>query len=114
MSWGQLSCVSTNNRGTPALHPNPLDAFALRNCAVYVIPTLHSSWEESYPAPPIRIIVQKEGLMRPLPPDETEFSILWKWYVRYALINLIIWLLIIGLLLLFAFFTQEVTPLAEQ
>ena len=52
--------------------------------------------------------------MRPLPPDETEFSILWKRYIRYALINLMIWLLIIGLLLLFAFFTQEVTPLAEQ
>jgi hypothetical protein len=52
--------------------------------------------------------------MRPLPPDETEFSILLKWYVRYALINLIIWLLIVGLLILFAFFTQEVTPLAEQ
>ena len=49
--------------------------------------------------------------MRPLPVDETEIPITWTWYLRHLLINLVFWLLLLGVVLLSAYYTQEATSL---
>lgn len=50
-----------------------------------------------------------------LPLDETEIPITLTWYLRLLLINLAFWLLLFGILLLFAYYTQDATsPFVEQ
>jgi len=81
-------------------------AYGLRSFLFYVIPTLHYSYEESYPGPPIRVIAQKEGHMCPLPLDETERHITWTWCLKHLVINLVLGLLLFGLLFLIASYMQ--------
>jgi hypothetical protein len=47
--------------------------------------------------------------MRPLPLDETEIPITWTWCLKHLLINLVFWLLLFGIVLLSAYYTQEDT-----
>jgi hypothetical protein len=54
--------------------------------------------------------------MRSLSLDgETKIPIIWTWYLKHFLINLVFWLLLFGAILLIAYYLNEVaSPLVEQ
>lgn len=53
--------------------------------------------------------------MYPLPLDETERPITWTWCLKHMLISLVLWLLLFGMLFLFASYMQDsMSPFVEQ
>ena len=51
--------------------------------------------------------------MCPLLLDEMEIPITWTWCLKRLLIYLVFWVLVLGVLLMFAIYTQEPSPFVE-
>jgi hypothetical protein len=70
--------------------------------------------DSATPSQSLSLPIQPTGLKRDDVDQVPAMSVDWKLYLEYALMNLAGWLLLFGMLLLFAYYMMDTTPFVEQ